>query len=140
MLGRIRFDPAFGLRLFLALFARRVRFVGCVNMNPSQHHPFEARAREGESRAGEGSATAPEPSASAADAPPLAFEPALAELESIVARMESGELSLEQSLTAYKRGAQLLHYCQAALKDAQQQVKILEAGLLQDFTGGAEQA
>jgi exodeoxyribonuclease VII small subunit len=70
---------------------------------------------------------------------PLSFETALAELEGIVARMESGELSLEQSLRAYKRGAELLQFCQAALKDAQQQVKILEAGLLQDFTGGAEQ-
>jgi exodeoxyribonuclease VII small subunit len=70
---------------------------------------------------------------------PLSFESALAELEAIVARMESGELTLEQALGAYKRGAQLLQFCQAALKDAQQQVKILEAGLLQDFTGGAEQ-
>lgn len=66
------------------------------------------------------------------------FEAALAELESIVARMESAELPLEQSLRAYQRGAELLQFCQAALKDAQQQVKILEAGLLQDFTGGAE--
>ena len=61
------------------------------------------------------------------------FEQALAELEAIVARMETGELSLEQSLTAYKRGAALLHYCQSALKDAQQQVKVLESGVLQEF-------
>src|SRR5215475_4049061 len=61
------------------------------------------------------------------------FEQALAELEGIVARMETGELSLEQSLAAYKRGAALLHYCQSALKDAQQQVKVLESGVLQEF-------
>jgi len=61
------------------------------------------------------------------------FEQALAELEGIVARMETGELSLEQSLAAYKRGAALLQYCQSALKDAQQQVKILESGVLQEF-------
>jgi exodeoxyribonuclease VII small subunit len=79
--------------------------------------------------------TGPRSSESAA----LSFESALAELETIVARMESGELTLEQALGAYKRGAQLLQFCQAALKDAQQQVRILEAGLLQDFTGGAEQ-
>jgi len=60
----------------------------------------------------------------------------LAELEAIVARMESGELPLEQSLAAYKRGAQLLQFCQAALQDAQQQVQILEAGLLQEFPIG----
>jgi len=61
------------------------------------------------------------------------FEQALAELEAIVARMETGELSLEQSLTAYKRGAALLQYCQTVLKDAQQQVKVLESGVLQEF-------
>lgn len=67
------------------------------------------------------------------DEAPAGFEEALAELETIVARMESGELTLEQSLTAYKRGAALLQYCQLALRDAQQQVKVLESGLLQDF-------
>jgi exodeoxyribonuclease VII small subunit len=67
------------------------------------------------------------------DAAPTGFEAALAELETIVARMESGELTLEQSLAAYKRGAALLQYCQLALRDAQQQVKVLESGLLQDF-------
>jgi len=66
---------------------------------------------------------------------PGSFEAALEELETIVTRMEAGELTLEQSLSAYKRGAVLLQYCQSALKDAQQQVKVLEAGVLQDFTG-----
>jgi exodeoxyribonuclease VII small subunit len=70
-----------------------------------------------------------------ADSVPVGFEQALAELETIVARMESGELTLEQSLTSYKRGAALLQYCQSALKDAQQQVKMLESGLLRDFPG-----
>jgi exodeoxyribonuclease VII small subunit len=49
--------------------------------------------------------------------------------------MESGALTLEQSLAAYKRGAALLQYCQSALKDAQQQVKVLESGVLRDFSG-----
>jgi exodeoxyribonuclease VII small subunit len=65
---------------------------------------------------------------------PASFESALSELEALVARMESGELTLEQSLSAYKRGATLLQYCQAALNDAQQQVKMLEAGVLKDFS------
>jgi exodeoxyribonuclease VII small subunit len=47
-------------------------------------------------------------------------------------------MQLEQSLSAYKRGAELLKFCQAALQDAQQQVKILEDGVLKDF-GRAEQ-
>ncbi len=69
---------------------------------------------------------------------PTSFESALGELEAIVAHMESGELSLEQSLAAYKRGAMLLQYCQGKLHDAQQQVKILEAGVLRDFSGAGE--
>jgi len=63
------------------------------------------------------------------------FESALAELERIVTRMEGGQLPLEQSLTAYKRGAELLKFCQAQLADAQQQVKVLEAGALKNLAG-----
>ena len=65
--------------------------------------------------------------------PPQSLEAALAELEKIVSSMEEGELPLERSLAAYKRGAELLKYCQAALQDAQQQVKVLENGVLRDF-------
>lgn len=61
------------------------------------------------------------------------FEAALAELEDLVGRMEGGDLPLAESLAAYKRGAELLAFCQAALKDAQQQVQVLEKGLLQPF-------
>lgn len=66
------------------------------------------------------------------------FESALAELEKIVEAMEEGQMPLEQSLTAYKRGAELLKFCQSRLQDAQQQVKILENGVLKNF-GAAEQ-
>ena len=72
---------------------------------------------------GETSAVGSSPTTSSIGSGPLSFERALAELEAIVARMESGELTLEQSLGAYKRGAQLLQFCQAALKDAQQDRK-----------------
>ena len=61
--------------------------------------------------------------------PPESLEAALAELEKIVSSMEDGQLPLERSLAAYKRGAELLKYCQAALQDAQQQVKVLEDGI-----------
>ncbi len=61
------------------------------------------------------------------------FESALAELEQIVAAMESGQQPLEQLLSSYKRGAELLQFCQGALQDAQQQVRILEAGALQNL-------
>lgn len=66
------------------------------------------------------------------------FESALAELEKIVEAMEEGQMPLEQSLAAYKRGAELLKLCQTQLQDAQQQVKILESGVLKNF-GTAEQ-
>ena len=65
--------------------------------------------------------------------PPASFEAALAELEAIVATMEGGKLPLTESLAAYKRGAELLQYCQATLKDAQQQVQVLEKGVLKAF-------
>lgn len=61
------------------------------------------------------------------------FESALAELEKIVGSMEAGQMSLEQSLAAYKRGAELLKFCQAQLADAQQQVKVLEDNVLKTF-------
>ena len=65
--------------------------------------------------------------------PPPSLEAALEELEQIVSAMEDGQLPLERSLASYKRGAELLKYCQAALQDAQQQVKVLEDGILRDF-------
>lgn len=61
------------------------------------------------------------------------FESALAELEQVVADMESGKLPLEDSLAAYKRGAELLSFCRSRLDDAQQQVRVLEDGTLKDF-------
>lgn len=69
---------------------------------------------------------------------PPTFESALAELEKIVTGMEAGQMPLEQSLAAYKRGAELLKFCQSTLQDAQQQVKILEENVLKNF-GAAEQ-
>ena len=54
------------------------------------------------------------------------FESALTELEQVVADMESGKLTLEDSLAAYKRGAELLSFCRSRLDDAQQQVRVLE--------------
>lgn len=70
------------------------------------------------------------------DASALTFEAALAELESIISSMEGGELPLEQSLTLYRRGTELLQYCQRTLEDAQQQVRILtENNTLQNFPG-----
>ena len=53
------------------------------------------------------------------------FEQAFTELESIVSQMESGQMPLEVSLAAYKRGDLLLQYCQKYLVEVEQQVQIL---------------
>ena len=52
--------------------------------------------------------------------PPKDYESALAELETIVNEMETGQLPLEASLAAYKRGAALLQFCRQQLADAEQ--------------------
>lgn len=55
----------------------------------------------------------------------LNYETAIAELEAIVSQMESENLTLEQSLSAHKRGAELLKICQQSLTEAEQQVRIV---------------
>ena len=55
----------------------------------------------------------------------LDFEAALAELEALVQRMETGSLSLEDSLAAFERGVQLTRQCQTALQQAELRVRAL---------------
>lgn len=50
------------------------------------------------------------------------FEKSLAELEALVARLESGELSLDQSLDHFRRGIELTRSCQAILDEAQRTI------------------
>lgn len=65
----------------------------------------------------------------------LNFENALAEIERIVSSMETEESSLEQSLSDYKRGTELLQFCQKSLAEVEQQVRVLnESNQLQIFT------
>ncbi|MCB5205995.1 exodeoxyribonuclease VII small subunit [Methylovorus mays] len=56
---------------------------------------------------------------------PLTYESAVSELEALVQQMETNQLPLELSLAAYKRGAELLKFCQQTLADVDQQVQIL---------------
>ena len=53
------------------------------------------------------------------------FEEALKELEEIVERMDSGQLSLEDSLQQFERGVELSRICQTSLKSAEQKVEQL---------------
>ena len=63
------------------------------------------------------------------------FEQAMEELEQLVEKMESGELPLEASLDAYKRGSELVKYCAAQLERVEKQVKVLEGEMLKPFDG-----
>ncbi len=67
----------------------------------------------------------------------LNFEKSLQELEALVEKMESGNLTLEESLHYFERGVALTRSCQQALAEAEQKVKILLARNgkeeLQDF-------
>ena len=73
----------------------------------------------------------------------LSFEQAMEELDQLVRRMESGELALDESIAAYRRGAELARYCQGRLADAEQEIKQLEGDLLKplnpaELRGGTE--
>lgn len=61
------------------------------------------------------------------------YEDALAELDALVARMESGALPLDQLLAAYQRGALLLTFCRGRLDAIEAQVKVLEEGQLKPW-------
>ncbi|QJQ07046.1 exodeoxyribonuclease VII small subunit [Undibacterium piscinae] len=65
---------------------------------------------------------------------PSSFENAMTELSELVTQMEAGDLALEASVSAYQRGSELIKYCAAQLDKVEQQVKILDAGLLKPFS------
>jgi exodeoxyribonuclease VII small subunit len=53
------------------------------------------------------------------------FEGAIAELETIVKKLEEGDLALEQSLALYERGVQLSRFCHARLEEAERRIEVL---------------
>ena len=56
---------------------------------------------------------------------PVNLEKALADLESLVDELESGDLPLEKAMKKFEEGIKLTRSCQAALKEAEQKVEIL---------------
>ena len=56
---------------------------------------------------------------------PIDLEKAMRELEAIVEQLEAGELTLDKSLKEFEKGVKLSRECEAALKKAEQTVKIL---------------
>ncbi len=63
-----------------------------------------------------------------ADIKEMAFERALKELESIVGRLERGDVELEESITIYERGEALRDHCDRLLKQAEAKVEKLTIG------------
>lgn len=68
----------------------------------------------------------------------LPFEDALAQIESIIERIESGEVGLEQSLAEYERGVTLINHCRGKLDAARQKVEDLTRKLQQPEDGADE--
>ena len=62
----------------------------------------------------------------------LSYEDAVSELEEIIERIEQGEIGLEESLEAYKRGAALIQRCRSLIEVAEQQVKKVTLATLTD--------
>ncbi len=58
----------------------------------------------------------------------LSFEKALAELEEIVSKLESGQAALEDSIALYERGAALKAHCEKTLKSAQEKIEKIVVG------------
>jgi exodeoxyribonuclease VII small subunit len=69
-----------------------------------------------------------EPTAPRQDVASMSFEEALAQLEKIVARLESGDVPLEDSIRIYERGAQLKAHCEAKLRAAELKVEKIVQG------------
>ena len=64
---------------------------------------------------------------------PATYEAALQELEGLIAGLESGQLPLDQLLTGYQRGAQLMAFCKSKLDAVESQIKVLEGNELKPW-------
>ncbi|WP_394792167.1 exodeoxyribonuclease VII small subunit [Rhodoferax sp.] len=78
-------------------------------------------------------AAAKSPTNAPEEALPVSYEAAQEELEQLVARLESGQMPLEQLLSGYQRGAQLLQFCRDKLEAVEQQIKVLDQGVLKPW-------
>ena len=65
---------------------------------------------------------------------PASYEAALQELESLVGQMESGQMPLDGLLAGYRRGAELLGFCRDRLGAVEEQIRVLDQGLLKPWS------
>jgi exodeoxyribonuclease VII small subunit len=66
----------------------------------------------------------------------LTYEAAIKELESLLTQLEGGQLPLEEAIETYRRGSELIRFCQDQLKEAEQKIQILTNCELKDFANG----
>jgi exodeoxyribonuclease VII small subunit len=66
---------------------------------------------------------------------PESYEAAVQELEQLVRTMESGDVPLDGLLSGYQRGAWLLQYCREKLQAVEDQIKVLDDGVLKPWKG-----
>ena len=64
---------------------------------------------------------------------PPSYEAAMDELDTLVRRLESGELPLDQLLSGYQRGAALLQFCRDKLAAVEDQIKVMDDGTLKNW-------
>jgi exodeoxyribonuclease VII small subunit len=78
---------------------------------------------------------APKSSSAKSDtsAPPTSYDTALQELDQLVAKLESGQLPLEQLMAGYQRGAELLKFCRDKLAAVEQQISVIDNGQLKPW-------
>lgn len=75
------------------------------------------------------------PAANHSDIRAMSFETALKELETIVGRLEKGDVALEESITIYERGEALKEHCDKLLKQAEARVEKLTLNAAGEATG-----
>ena len=64
---------------------------------------------------------------------PVSYEAALQELEQLAAQLESGQLPLDQLMTGYQRGAELLKFCRSKLEAIEQQISVIDGDQLKPW-------
>ncbi|MFC3873960.1 exodeoxyribonuclease VII small subunit [Neisseria musculi] len=65
---------------------------------------------------------------------PKSFEEALKRLEAITQAMQGSEMPLEDALTAYQEGNELVKYCRTKLAEVEQKLQVLDAGELKELS------
>jgi exodeoxyribonuclease VII small subunit len=64
---------------------------------------------------------------------PISYETALQELEQLAAQLESGQLPLDQLMSGYQRGAELLKFCRGKLEAIEQQISVIDGDQLKPW-------